>query len=445
MKKVLTLATIVLCFMASGSLAAVDLELSGGMVIETVKGSGDYDDYAVYVELTDGNLIEETSTGSYLLGKVTSSARTANFANFAGFDWSSTVTSGAVTVTRYTGQNYPTGGSANAPENMTRFYRINNAGSNTTRNTTFAFVSNQHIDETNSLTAPFRIFRVFGTAVNDYGPGGSTSPIPGQSAIIPAGESFWILANPQNAIVYAKFLLQGAAYTADISDNPVANQIMHLKLRNNFWAGDLVPTTSPYKDNLSAASVHADVVDWVYVLLMNDPDIPNQIVSERSAFVDKYGNLVDVDGTTQGITMPGAAPGTYHIVIKHRTHLSVASNEAVDLSTLSASQPYDFTDQSQEDKYYENIMARGDGDVQVTLKGGAQMWALLTASSFHDGLVDNADYVDYRNNLGEPSAYGKYSGTRWHADFNMDGNISNADYIFYRANLGMGSINDDQY
>ena len=62
------------------------------------------------------------------------------------------------------------------------------------------------------------------------------------------------------------------------------------------------------------------VVDWV-VAELRDPLAPHQVLASRSALLLRDGHVVDVDGLSP--VHFAAAPGTYHVALRHRNHLGV--------------------------------------------------------------------------------------------------------------------------
>ncbi len=91
-----------------------------------------------------------------------------------------------------------------------------------------------------------------------------------------------------------------------------------------------VPTTSPYTDALTVASIPANVVDWVWVELRNKID-PTILESSRSAFVLSSGKVVDTDGSST-VSFFGVSDTQYYIVVKHRNHLGVMSTTPVNVN-----------------------------------------------------------------------------------------------------------------
>jgi len=119
---------------------------------------------------------------------------------------------------------------------------------------------------------------------------------------------------PQEKSLNARIFLEGAYIN---NDTMQTNQ------------NALIPKDSPYLSSpKSVSEVPENIVDWVLVELRDENDI-NNIVAAQSAFVDKNGYIVDVNGTDPLKFM--VVPGKYYIVVKHRNHLTVMSNTAISL------------------------------------------------------------------------------------------------------------------
>ncbi len=80
------------------------------------------------------------------------------------------------------------------------------------------------------------------------------------------------------------------------------------------------------------------VVDRV-VIELRDPTTPSQVVAARSVYVQRDGDVVDLDGASPVLfTM---ATGNYHVAVRHRNHFGVMAASAIGLSVTSTS--VDFT------------------------------------------------------------------------------------------------------
>jgi hypothetical protein len=146
----------------------------------------------------------------------------------------------------------------------------------------------------------------------------------------------------QTVTFSGKVLLQGAYNTATGKMNNDLNALGILQasaIRQPYSAAAFGYTgTEAVGAGFFAA--HPAIVDWVLIELRN-PNAPASIVARRAAFVTQDGAIVETDGSKAQITFAGVAPGWYHVVVRHRNHLSIRTVEAVDFSSGAGS--YDFT------------------------------------------------------------------------------------------------------
>ena len=137
-----------------------------------------------------------------------------------------------------------------------------------------------------------------------------------------------VIVTGQDALLALKVFLEGP-YDA-------ASDVMTTALKT---AGS-IPTTSPYtEDARTVSSIPADITDWVLVQLRSVSD--GAAVYSHSAFLRSDGRLVADNGTTTDVPLAVDA-GDYFVVVKHRNHIAVMSNNTHTLSTSSSSL-YDFT------------------------------------------------------------------------------------------------------
>ena len=177
-----------------------------------------------------------------------------------------------------------------------------------------------------------------------------------------------------------------------------------------------IPKTSPYtEDERTVSSIPADIIDWVLVELRSTVD--GSAVVSRSAFLHKDGRIVADDGTTLYIEMSTSA-GDYFIVIKHRNHLAVESDEAHTLSSGSSTL-YDFTvdESTAYDKYY-------GGDASLL---ESSVYGMYAGDSNQSGIITNSDKDGIISDLNKAGYY--------EADTNCSGIITNSDKDTIITNL----------
>ncbi len=423
MRRIAMVLTLLMAFAWSAH-ANVDLVIGDGMLVETVWDDTE-NDFSTYIELS-GDLTE-TGTG-YLLGKITSGERGGSgFTQFAGLDWGSGFDN-TTEVTRYTGQNYPLPGSVpplnpgnTRPASIpTRFYEINTSASEQTGvGMSYAFNATREGDPGGQKV----IYQEAGGELASFQPGANSSPIPGNSVTIPSGDSWWYLGPFEAATVYAKAILESAAFDGMIPQQglPQENQVMNPIIRGDLFWPDRLPLVSPYRDGGTGnGEAHVDnpppddVVDWVYVALVDNCSEFSgcqTVIAEKSAFIDIYGNILSLDGTTPGVSFPGVnANNDYHLLIHHRTAPMVVSEGKLHLEDYSAGAPYNFT--TGQDKYFEFLIGYGSKSHDILNSDGSTTprWVILSGDGNNDGAIDPSDKTILINN------------------FNNDGYLENSDY-----------------
>ena len=69
------------------------------------------------------------------------------------------------------------------------------------------------------------------------------------------------------------------------------------------------------------------ITDWIRVELWNE----TQHLATRTGFLLRDGNIVDVDGSSS-LTFYGFSAGNYHLVVRHRNHLPIKTQQMVGLT-----------------------------------------------------------------------------------------------------------------
>lgn len=191
-----------------------------------------------------------------------------------------------------------------------------------------------------------------------------------------------------------------------------------------------IPVTSPYTDGLVVSDIAVfsaggasgsgltqdDIVDWVWIELRNGNDAIT-IEASTSALIQRDGDIVAVDGLSPVRT--GVSVGNYYIVLSHRNHLGVLTNNTVSLTGGTTS--IDLTSNS--------ALVLGSANAIKDIGNGK--FALFAGDFNGDGQVQNTD-----KNAVEPlRGISGYS----HADLDMNGEVQNTDLnSVLNPNLGKG-------
>jgi len=189
--------------------------------------------------------------------------------------------------------------------------------------------------------------------------------------------------------------------------------------------GGYMPLEEPYSDlgyiftgggggeeitDLNILMVQGDnaIVDWVVLELRSILD-NTDVVYSRAALIQRDGNIVDVDGVSR-VDCSAVDYGLYYIAVRHRNHLGVMSDDAIDISGLN---DYDFTDESL-DIYGTDAQFEIDSGIFGMWPGNANM---------DDNVKYNGSSNDKNDILGEVGLFTPNNVEEGYLneDVNMDG------------------------
>lgn len=100
-------------------------------------------------------------------------------------------------------------------------------------------------------------------------------------------------------------------------------------------AASQIPLNDPYGNSAFAASIPANVVDWIEVEIRS---APGTTVKSYSFFVDNNGNVLNTDGSVV-TKLTGLTKASYYVAVRHRNHLGAMTASAVD---FTAAGPFAF-------------------------------------------------------------------------------------------------------
>jgi hypothetical protein len=186
------------------------------------------------------------------------------------------------------------------------------------------------------------------------------------------------------------------------------------------------------------------IVDWVWLELRQDT---NTLVATRSALVQRDGDIVDMDGTSE-VSFPDTYEGEYYLMVRHRNHLGVMS--AVKVNYVGGSPLFDFTSDAPQ---YDTYGTTGKSARKLLETGVYGLWAGNTNKKAgalwlikYNGSQN--DRVLILNRVGISTPLDVVPGY-YHEDVNLNGetkyNGSGNDRIIILNNLGLsnplGTIN----
>ncbi len=119
--------------------------------------------------------------------------------------------------------------------------------------------------------------------------------------------------------IKAKVMLQGAYNGTDMN--------------TTLQTGNLLPESHPFTnpayghtgtENITTASLPADIVDWVLVEI-RDPSDNTNVIATRAGLLRKDGMILDLDGM-EGLKFTTLTVSSGFVAIRHRNHLGVMSS-----------------------------------------------------------------------------------------------------------------------
>lgn len=192
-------------------------------------------------------------------------------------------------------------------------------------------------------------------------------------------------------------------------------------MNDNLRQNNLIPTTSPYSDNLTCdASVFTTagndaIVDWVLVEL-RDPTDRSIVIESRSALLQRDGEIVEIDGVAP--VNFNSPRGDYYLRIGHRNHLSILSATAVTVASATVV-----------DLSADPLAVFGGNNAVSTMSNNT--YAMFGGDLNADGQILNGDLSSARPQL---SLQGYLN-----ADTDLDGQVLNQDIsVIIRPNLSKG-------
>ena len=186
-----------------------------------------------------------------------------------------------------------------------------------------------------------------------------------------------VVLPPPLVSLLPKAYLQGALIGVFLPD-----RLMRDDLRQKGY----LPTSSPYglwnaitSTGSVSTAVYATtganaIVDWIFVELRSATN-PAQVVDSRSAFIQRDGDIVELDGVSP-LTFRSATFGNYYVVVRHRNHLGVMTKTAIPLS--GSATVVDFRSPSTPTYTYSGTTSYTQVTVnqaQVVVEQGVAMWA----------------------------------------------------------------------
>ena len=213
----------------------------------------------------------------------------------------------------------------------------------------------------------------------------------------------------------AKIFLQG--------DMPGSGTVMRTDLQNYFGPGiGLLPVLNPYLgvetySKISSTTGTAGVVvDWIQVQVRLLSNNYATSVETKNLLLKADGSIVDTLGAAPTFN---AQTGTVRLVIKHRTHMGIMSNN---ITSFGGIVNYDFTTAL--------AQASNDGGDPAQMKLINGVWTMISGDINMDGSVDASDGAAFKVSFinSDFDVYVPF-------DINMDGSVDASDGAIFKSSF----------
>jgi parallel beta-helix repeat protein len=189
-------------------------------------------------------------------------------------------------------------------------------------------------------------------------------------------------------------------------------------MSNNLRLENVIPAVQPYSvspflytgtEILPFTNLASDIVDWVLVEIV---DSNNVIVIRKAAILKSDGSVIDssnasIGNPTMGINLGKITSGNYKIILRHRNHIAIATNNPIILSAGNSA-ILDFTTNA-------NVKATN----QILLNGFT-VFGLRQSDATSDGVIDALDRSFISSSNEFSIVYDKI-------DLNLDGSVDALD------------------
>ncbi|MFV1968799.1 MAG: hypothetical protein ACC628_25560 [Pirellulaceae bacterium] len=231
-----------------------------------------------------------------------------------------------------------------------------------------------------------------------------------------ASDTGTVILNVRESVAFTgKVLLEGAyAGTGSMgvavafeNSIPVGQPYADASYNASFLDYDGVEAVQP-------VGVPATAVDWIVASLRTGTAAATEVPgSAQALLLFEDGSIVGADGATVRFF---AAPGSYHLVVRHRNHLGVMSATPVDFTSGSGS--WDFTTAGK--------AFTGGGAPMKDLGGG--FFAMFATDASIDGQTTASDFNLWLTAT-KAASFGYLQ-----SDFNLDAQVTASDFNLWLAN-----------
>ncbi len=163
--------------------------------------------------------------------------------------------------------------------------------------------------------------------------------------VTPDSHHLFVPVTSPNGIIYGmnSFVYLGSKSMLEAAYDS-STGLMNDKLR---WPIRYIPLDDPYRispydvnfhhvNNSFAESINSNIlsdqsslndniIDWVFIELRNNRNVGNNVISTRSALLQRDGDIVDIDGKSP-VFFNYVEDGNYSLSVRHRNHLAISLN-----------------------------------------------------------------------------------------------------------------------
>ncbi|MBL7782537.1 MAG: right-handed parallel beta-helix repeat-containing protein [Saprospiraceae bacterium] len=179
------------------------------------------------------------------------------------------------------------------------------------------------------------------------------------------------------------------------------------------------------------------IVDWVFLELRSKNN-NMQVVATRSALLQRDGDIVDLDGTSE-VTFPNSYIDQYYLMVRHRNHLGALTANLIDFTNPATF--VDFSDPAMPTYGTTSVSARKllEPGIYGLIAGNTNM--KVNTNAFFQVIYNNAgnDRVPILNKVGSSTPLNVVPGY-YLEDVNLNGSVkysgSNNDRVIILNNVG---------